>query len=97
VVAGKLPNQDPANMAPDLAKVPERLRADWIGKWLADPGRIATGTRMPANFPADPQENAFPDILGGDQKKQIEAVRAYLLTLGGAAPAGRRQVAARTQ
>jgi cytochrome c2 len=82
VVSGKLPNQEPANMAPDLAKIPERLRADWISQWLTDPGRIMPGTRMPSNFPADPQENAYPEILGGDQKKQIEAVRAYLLTLG---------------
>jgi hypothetical protein len=37
---------------------------------------------MPANFPAKPEENAFPEILGGDQKAQIEAVRSYLLTLG---------------
>jgi cytochrome c2 len=95
VVGGKLPNQEPANMAPDLAKVPERLRADWLSKWLADPGRIATGTRMPANFPVDPKENAFPDILGGDQARQIEAVRAYLLTLGRAG--GGRQIAERTE
>jgi mono/diheme cytochrome c family protein len=88
VVAGKLPNQEPANMAPDLANVPKRLRADWLPHWLADPLRIQPGTRMPANFPADPAENAYPDILGGDQKQQIEAVRAYLLTLGkgGATP-----------
>jgi mono/diheme cytochrome c family protein len=82
VVAGKLPAQDPANMAPDLAKVPERLRAEWLNHWLADPGRIMPGTRMPSNFPVDAAENAFPEVLGGDQKKQIEAVRAYLLTLG---------------
>jgi mono/diheme cytochrome c family protein len=88
VVAGKLPSQEPANMAPDLAKVPERLRAQWLSQWLSDPGRIQPGTRMPANFPPDPAENAYPDILGGDQKKQIEAVRAYLLTLGRPAPGG---------
>jgi hypothetical protein len=82
VVGGKLPNQDPANMAPDLAKIPTRLRADWLGHWLADPTRISPGTRMPSNFPSDPSENAYPEILGGDQKKQIEAVRSYLLTLG---------------
>jgi mono/diheme cytochrome c family protein len=86
VVAGKLPNQEPANMAPDLAKVPGRLRADWIDRWLIEPTKIQPGTRMPANFPEDPADNAFPEILGGDQKKQIEAVRAYLLTLG---PGGR--------
>jgi mono/diheme cytochrome c family protein len=83
VVGGKLPNQDPANMAPDLANVPSRLRADWLGHWLADPTRISPGTRMPSNFPSDPSENAYPEILGGDQRKQIEAVRSYLLTLGG--------------
>ena len=82
VVAGKLPNQEPANMAPDLAKVPSRLRADWIDRWLTEPTKIQPGTRMPTNFPEDPSENAFPEILGGDQRKQIEAVRAYLLTLG---------------
>ena len=83
VVGGKLPPQDdPAMMAPDLDKVPQRLRAEWLTQWLSDPGRIAPGTRMPATFPADPKENAFPEILGGDQQKQIEAVRAYLLSLG---------------
>jgi cytochrome c2 len=82
VVAGKLPDQEPANMAPDLAKVPTRLRPDWLTQWLADPGRIAPGTRMPAAFPVKPEENAFPDVLAGDQKSQIEAMRQYLLTLG---------------
>jgi mono/diheme cytochrome c family protein len=82
VVAGKLPDQEPANMAPDLAKVPARLRPDWLTVWLADPGSVAPGTRMPAAFPAKPEENAFPEVLAGDQKSQIEAMRQYLLTLG---------------
>ncbi len=86
VVAGKLPNQEPANMAPDLANVPSRLRAEWLPRWLADPGSIMPGTRMPNNFPAKADENAFPEILGGDQTRQIDAVRAYLLTLGRSAP-----------
>jgi hypothetical protein len=37
---------------------------------------------MPAAFPSNPNENAFPEVLGGDQKSQIEAMRQYLLTLG---------------
>jgi hypothetical protein len=86
VVAGKLPDQEPANMAPDLAKVPSRLRPAWLTVWLADPQSVAPGTRMPAAFPTNPQENAFPEVLGGDQKKQIEAMRQYLLTLGPAPP-----------
>jgi cytochrome c2 len=82
VVAGKLPNQPPENMAPDLANVPRRLRAEWLHPWLADPGKIQPGTRMPANFPKDAAENAYPEVLGGDQAKQIEAVTQYLMTLG---------------
>jgi mono/diheme cytochrome c family protein len=82
VVAGKLPDQEPANMAPDLAEVPTRLRAQWLDDWLANPQRIQPGTRMPSVFPDNAAENAFPEILGGDQAKQIDAMRAYLLTLG---------------
>jgi hypothetical protein len=48
---------------------------------------------MPSNFPKDPGENAFPEILGGDQAKQIDAVRAYLLTLGPGGGARTRPVA----
>ena len=41
------------------------------------------------NFPEKADENAFPEVLGGDQAKQVEAVRAYLLTFGrGAATTG---------
>ena len=95
VVAGKLPaGQEPANMAPDLAKVPERLRPDWLTLWLKNPAHIQPGTRMPSNFPDKAEENAFPDVLGGDQAKQVEAVRAYLLTFGrGGAQAAARPAA----
>ena len=41
-------------MAPDLAEVPRRLRAQWLDDWLADPQKIQPGTRMPSNFPKDP-------------------------------------------
>jgi cytochrome c2 len=82
VVGGRLPNQPPSNMAPDLARSRARLRPGWIRSWLADPQRIVPGTRMPQNFPERPEENAFPDVLGGEQKAQIEAVTQYLLTLG---------------
>ncbi len=83
VVAGQLPNQPPTNMAPDLAKAHERLRPGWIRRWLQNPARIQPGTRMPQNFPENAAENAFPDILGGEQQAQIDAVTQYLLTLGG--------------
>jgi cytochrome c2 len=82
VVGGRLPNQPPSNMAPDLARSRERLRPGWIRSWLADPQRIVPGTRMPQNFPERREDNAFPDVLGGDPKAQIDAVTQYLLTLG---------------
>ena len=58
------------------------MRHDWNNDWIRRPDEWMPGTRMPTNFPKDPSENAFPEILGGDQAKQIDAVRAYLLTLG---------------
>jgi cytochrome c2 len=81
VVAGKLPNQPPGNMAPDLARARARLRPEWIKSWLKDPQRIVPGTRMPQNFPERPEDNVYPDILGGDQKAQVEAVTQFLLSL----------------
>ena len=50
---------------------------------------------MPANFPKNPAENAYPEILGGDQAKQIEAVTQYLMTLGTGAATARRSACAR--
>jgi mono/diheme cytochrome c family protein len=82
VVAGRLPNQPPGNMAPDLARARARLRPEWIKSWLKDPQRIVPGTRMPQNFPERPEDNVYPDILGGEQQQQIEAVTQFLLTLG---------------
>jgi len=39
------------------------------------------GTRMPQNFPERPEDNVYSDILGGEQKAQIEAVTQFLLSL----------------
>ena len=75
------PEGPPEGWAPDLAMAQERLRPGWIRSWLEDPMRIQPGTRMPQNFPANPEENAFPEILGGDQQAQIDAVTQYMLTL----------------
>jgi cbb3-type cytochrome oxidase cytochrome c subunit len=69
-------------MAPDLANVAARIRPAWLTVWLADPQKVQPGTRMPSNFPEKAEENAFPEVLGGDQHKQIEAVRSYLMTIG---------------
>ena len=76
------PGKAPDELAPNLQLAAQRLRPDWVLQWLADPQKIFPGTRMPTFFPAG-QQNPFPEILGGDSKKQIKAIRDHLfLTVG---------------
>ncbi len=77
------PGKTPDDLAPNLQLAHERLRPDWVLEWIADPQKIFPGTRMPAFF-APGQPNPFPNILGGDSKKQIQAIRDHLfITIGG--------------
>jgi len=66
-----------ADLAPDLTMAKDRLRHDWIVKWLRDPQRLLPGTRMPGFFYSD-ETPLYPDA---DTK--MVAVKEYLLTLGG--------------
>jgi cytochrome c2 len=67
-------------IAPDLAKVHERIRPQWLNQWIRDPGKMIPGTRMPGYYP---EPNSGPkDILGGDDEKQIQAIVDYLMTIG---------------
>jgi mono/diheme cytochrome c family protein/phage shock protein A len=85
------PGKEPADLAPNLMLAHDRLRPEWILQWLADPQKIFPGTRMPTFFPEG--QSPLKDILGGNAKAQIEAVRDHVfLTLGG----GRRAPAAAT-
>jgi cytochrome c2 len=82
------PGKGPEDLAPNLQLAQERLRPDWVLDWLADPQKIFPGTRMPAFF-APGQPNPFPEILGGDSKKQIQAIRDHLfITVGGGRRSG---------
>jgi mono/diheme cytochrome c family protein len=77
------PGKAPEDLAPNLQLAHERLRPDWVLQWIADPQKIFPGTRMPAFF-AQGQPNPFPEIFGGDSKKQIKALRDHLfITVGG--------------
>jgi len=66
-----------ADLAPNLAMARARLRHDWIAKWLRDPQKVMPGTRMPGFFFSDDQP-LYPDA-----DRRMEAVRDYVLTLGG--------------
>lgn len=67
-------------LAPDLAHAHERLQQDWLMDWLADPQALAEGTMMPAFFPDG--FSPFPDLLEGNATKQMEALRAYIWSMG---------------
>ena len=66
--------------APGLHMSKRRLRPSWIEKWLKNPQAILPYTVMP-NFWED-GEAQEPEILNGDPKKQIQALRKYLQEIG---------------
>ena len=75
------------DLAPNLTKARDRLKPEWIVEWLADPGKIQEGTRMPTFWPDG--QSAMPDVLEGDARKQMSAIRDYIISIGQPArPAG---------
>jgi mono/diheme cytochrome c family protein len=72
-------NNDEAT-APNLYMAKRRLRPSWVSKWLSNPQSILEDTVMP-NFWEDGESQA-PDILGGDSKKQIQALTKYIFEIG---------------
>jgi mono/diheme cytochrome c family protein len=76
------PEGPPEGWAPDLALARHRLNPDWILAWLRNPSALMPGTKMPSFYNLDDDTPDGPeDVLGGDEKKQIEALRDYVLTL----------------
>ncbi len=69
-----------ADLAPNLTKARDRLKPEWIVEWLADPGKIQEGTRMPTYFPDG--QSPLPDVLNGDARKQMQAIRDHLISIG---------------
>lgn len=55
--------QDAAALAPDLAYARVRLQHEWIPEWIRRPNEIMPGTRMPTNFPRDPETGEFDSPL----------------------------------
>jgi hypothetical protein len=70
---GKPPPADPIAWAPDIARVHERLRPDWVLDWLRNPGVIYPGTSMPANFAGDPPQyqDRYPNSTNDQQLKAV--------------------------
>lgn len=80
------PEGPPEGWAPDLALARHRLNPEWIVAWLRNPSALQPGTKMPQFYNMEDDVPDGPeDILGGNEQKQIEALRDYLLTLHKAA------------
>ncbi|MFN0158224.1 MAG: c-type cytochrome [Bacteroidota bacterium] len=69
-----------SDLAPNLTKARDRLKPEWIVEWLADPGKIQEGTRMPTYFPDG--QSPLPDVLDGNARKQMQAIRDHLISIG---------------
>jgi len=79
------PGKDPADLAPNLQLAAGRLRPEWVIDWLTNPQKIVPDTRMPGFFPDHPK-SPITNIMGGDAKAQIEAIRDHLfVNVGGGA------------
>jgi cytochrome c2 len=68
------------DLAPVLSKARGRLKPEWIVEWLADPNKIQEGTRMPTFWPDG--QSPLPDVLDGDARKQMTAVRDHVMSIG---------------
>jgi cytochrome c2 len=77
VQGDKNPEGPPEGWAPNLAMAKHRLNPDWILQWIHDPQKMQPGTKMPSFYPGGPD-----DVFGGDEDRQIRAIRDYLMVLG---------------
>ena len=86
---------DLAERAPDLALARERLNPAFVRAFLLEPQRLEPGTRMPTLFPRldDDLPNShttpYPERLGGDVQRQVDALTHLTSTFGADRAGGR--------
>src|SRR6185369_4027337 len=76
-VGDYVPAGDPKAQAPDLLRVHERMRPEFLTEWLARPKELLPYTGMPVNFPLD--KPSHQDKFKGTQMEQLTGVRDLLL------------------
>jgi sulfur oxidation c-type cytochrome SoxX len=82
VVGNKLPPGTPDSWAPDLSLAGTRLKPEWVVEWIKNPTALMPGTKMPTFYDPNSFDQAGPeDVLAGDEKRQIKALRDYLFSL----------------
>ena len=87
-------NQEPENkvakdQAPSWALASQRLKPEWMARWIADAPALMPGTKMPTYYDTyDPDHpdlesytntTPFATVLDGDDGAQVHAIRDYVL------------------
>jgi len=80
---GNYPAAKPRNeQGPPLALAAERLRPEWMKRWIANPQRyLVYPSAMPQNFPADKSGEDWYQYFYGDSLQQATAARDVLFNL----------------
>lgn len=76
-VGGIQPVGKPEELGPMLSRAPDRLRPDWMYRWIANPGRLVPYTAMPVNFKKD--EPKYQELFKGSSAEQVRAARDALI------------------
>jgi mono/diheme cytochrome c family protein len=79
IVRGQSPAGTVDAWAPDLARIRERLRPDYLQNWIANPKTIIPGTKMAQLFFDGKQQNVVPGDVKGDAKLQVSSVVDWLM------------------
>ncbi|MFM8734470.1 MAG: PDZ domain-containing protein [Pirellulales bacterium] len=64
-------------LAPQLQKVHERLRPDYVHGWIANPKRFLPYTGMPVNIPYN--QPVSQDLYAGTSEQQVDALTDLLM------------------
>jgi hypothetical protein len=77
LVGSYSPPGNPKALAPQLERVHERLRPDYVHNWIANPKRYLPYTGMPVNIPFD--KPVSQDLYAGTSDQQVNALTDLLM------------------
>jgi cytochrome c2 len=77
LVGSYAPPGNPKALAPQLERVHERLRPDYVHGWIANPKRFLPYTGMPVNIPFD--QPVSQSLYKGTSEQQVDALTDLLM------------------
>jgi cytochrome c551/c552 len=77
LVGSYAPPGNPKALAPQLERVHERLRPDYVHDWIANPKRFLPYTGMPVNIPFDAPVSQ--ELYRGTSEEQVDALTDLLM------------------